>query len=372
MSVHLITGGAGFIGSHVADALVARGDEVIVLDDLTTGRRENLQHLIESGDVELIEGSTLDETLVDELMGRVDTCLHLASVVGVDLVMDRPLESLLRNVRGVDIVTAAAARHGRRLLFTSTSEVYGKRSDGALREDADRLLGTPSTSRWTYAEAKAFGEMLAYGYAREYGAETIVVRLFNTVGPRQAAAYGMVVPRFVHQALAGENLTVYGDGTQTRCFTHVGDTVDGILALLGSDGALGQAFNIGSRAEFAITDLAQRVIERAESTSGIRFIPYEAAYQPGFEELGRRKPDTSAIHALTGWRPRRTLEQAIDDTIRYQRELDTGQVARVGRFTPENDTPAEEGAGVDLSPGSANGNGNGAARDGSAATRSVT
>lgn len=326
-SRHLITGGAGFIGSHLADALVARGGSVVILDDLSTGRLENIEHLLGDWGVELVEGSTLDAELVDELVGEVDTCFHLASAVGVRLVLERPLESLLQNVRGCDVVLEAAARRGVRLLYASTSEIYGKNSDGALREDSDRVLGTPSRSRWGYSTAKAFGEMLAYGYFRERGAETIVVRLFNTVGPRQTGAYGMVLPRFVRQALAGEDLSVYGDGTQSRCFAHVYDTVDAILRLAGSDAALGNAYNIGCPTEITILELAERVIERSGSRSGIRFVPYEVAHNGGFEELGRRKPDTSALERLTGWRPRRTLDEAIDDVIAYERETMIGTSA---------------------------------------------
>jgi UDP-glucose 4-epimerase len=238
--------------------------------------------------------------------------------VGVQLVVERPLESLLRNVRGADIVTATAASHRRRLLFTSTSEVYGKNSDGALHEGSDRLLGPTSVSRWSYAAAKALGEMLAFGYARERGAETIVARLFNTVGPRQVGHYGMVLPRFVSQALAGEDLTVYGDGTQSRCFIHVHDTVDAILRLVDSETALVGVFNIGSSAQITIRELAERVIERAGSSSGIRFVSYQEAYGDGFEELGRRRADTSAIERLCGWRPRRTIDDAIDDLVAHQ------------------------------------------------------
>jgi UDP-glucose 4-epimerase len=327
----LVTGGAGFVGSHLADALVALGDRVIILDDLSTGRLDNVQHLLDSGEAIFVEGSTLDEALVDELMRKSDRCFHLASAVGVELVLDRPLESLLRNVRGVDVATAVAARHRRRLLFASTSEIYGKRSDGLLHESADRLVGAPTTSRWSYSTAKVFGEMLAYGYAREHGSEMIVVRLFNTIGPRQTAAYGMVLPRFVRQALMSEALTVHGDGRQTRCFGHVEDAVNAMLRLAASDTAIGEVFNVGGRDEVTIVDLARRVVERTGSDSEIRFVPYQEAFGEGFEELGKRKPDTTALEALTGWKPTRTIDDAIDDAIVHQQQQLT-QTQR--RFRP--------------------------------------
>jgi nucleoside-diphosphate-sugar epimerase len=311
--VHLITGGAGFIGSHLADALVARGDEVVVLDDLSTGRRENIAHLIADGKAIFVEGSVLDAELVDQWVEQTDSVFHLASAVGVKLVVENPLESLMRNVRGTNVVAHAAARAGRRLLFTSTSEVYGKQSTGALPEDADSILGPSSVARWGYANTKAFGEMLAFGYARERGAHTVVVRLFNSVGPRQLGSYGMVLPRFVSQAVRGQELTVYGDGTQSRCFTHVYDAVDAIVAVADHKGAVGRAFNIGTPRQITIRELAEKVIERTGSTSRISFVPYEEAYGEGFEELGSRKPDTAAIRGLCGWQPRRTIEDAIDD-----------------------------------------------------------
>jgi len=314
----LITGGAGFIGSHLADALVARGDHVVILDDLSTGRRSNIHHLVDSGRATFIEGSVLDADLVDELVEGTDSCFHLASAVGVQLVVDNPLESLMRNVRGANVVSYSAARYNRRLLFTSTSEIYGKNSSGPLSEDSDGLMGSPAKSRWGYANAKAFGEMLAFGYARERDAEVVVARLFNSVGPRQLGSYGMVLPRFVSQALAGENLTVYGDGTQSRCFTHVYDTVEAILGLADSQKALGRVFNIGASTEITIRELAERVIERTESASGISFVPYEEAYREGFEELGRRRPNTAAIERLLEWRPKRTIDDAIDDLVDYQ------------------------------------------------------
>lgn len=314
----LITGGAGFIGSHLVDALTTRGDEILILDDLSTGRHENIAHLVDSDSVEFIEGSVLDRSLVDRCMREVDACFHLGAAVGVQLVVERPLETLLRNVRGTDVVISAAARHKRWLVFTSSSEVYGKNSSGPLAEDADRLLGSPLRARWGYAIAKAFGEALAHGHYRDDGARMVVARLFNTVGPRQSGAYGMVLPRFVKQALAGEDLTVFGNGTQSRCFVHVLDTVHALLLLSDVEAAVGNVYNVGSSVEVPIIELARRVIERVGSDSRISLVPYEEAYDDGFEELGRRQPDTSAIQELTGWAPSRTLDEAIDDVIAYE------------------------------------------------------
>ena len=315
----LVTGGAGFIGSHICDTLVARGDQVTILDDLSTGRRENVAHLLDHPAVRFVEGSIVDAPLVDELMGEADGCLHLASAVGVQLVVDNPLESLLNNVRGTDVVLSAAARHDRRLLFTSTSEVYGKNSTGALEESSDRILGSPFKARWAYAIAKSFGESLAHSLHRENGAPFVVVRLFNTVGPRQRGRYGMVLPRFVQQALRGEDVTVYGTGLQSRCFAHVQDTVRAIVLLLDREDATGDVFNIGGTTEISIVELAKRVIERTGSASEIRFVPYGEAYGDGFEELGRRKPDTSKTRALVDWVPSRTVDDAIDDITRFER-----------------------------------------------------
>lgn len=325
---YLITGGAGFIGSHLTDAVAARGDTVLVLDDLSTGRQENLEAALGTGAVELVEGSILDATLVGECVAATDVSLHLAAAVGVELILDNPLDSLICNVRGSDIVISAVAEHTGKVLVVSSSEVYGKNSVGPLTETADRILGPPSTARWAYATAKAFSEVLANAYGYETATESINVRLFNTVGPRQSGAYGMVLPRLVGQAMAGEDLTVYGDGTQTRCFAHVADVVDAILRLCDTQEAVGRTFNIGSPLEISILDLARRVIERTGSDSGIRLVPYEQAYGKGFEEIGRRHPDLSQISSVTGWRPSRTIDDMIDDVTADQRgRLEMNKVA---------------------------------------------
>jgi UDP-glucose 4-epimerase len=315
----LVTGGAGFVGSHLVDALVAQERSVVVLDDLSTGREDNIEQGLAGGQVSLVEGSTLDEELVDRLMGECDGCFHLASAVGVQLVVSNPLRSLLSNVRGTDNVMTAAARHDTRLLFTSTSEVYGKNSSGALDEEADRVIGSPFKARWCYETSKAFGECLAHSYHRDQGAPMTVVRLFNTVGPRQTGRYGMVVPTFVRQALDQQPLTVYGDGSQTRCFSHVTDTVHGLVRLFDEPESLGRVFNIGSSTEIPIVELARRVLDHTGSDSPIRLVPYDDAYDKGFEELGRRKPNTTAIRELTGWEPLLTVDDAIRDVVAFER-----------------------------------------------------
>ncbi|MGI8557229.1 MAG: NAD-dependent epimerase/dehydratase family protein [Solirubrobacteraceae bacterium] len=320
---YLVTGGAGFIGSHLTDALIRRGDEVVILDDFSTGSRENIVHFVGENGVNVVEGSILDSDLVDELVRSVDVCMHLASAVGVQLVVAQPLATLQCNIRGNDIVISATARHERRLLFTSTSEVYGKQSPGALSEDCDSILGSPLKSRWSYAIAKSYGEALVSSHHRERDFRGTVVRLFNTVGPRQTGRYGMVVPRLVRQALAGEDLTVYGDGQQSRCFTHVADSVAGILDVCDSENSDGRVFNIGNPVEITIAELARRVIDRTGSRSRIVFVPYDVAYGDGFEELGRRKPDIAAIGELSGWTPQRSADEAIDQVIEFQRTMTT-------------------------------------------------
>ena len=316
---YLITGGAGFIGSHVADALAERREHVVIVDDFSTGRVANLHHLADDGQVKLIEGSVTDAELIDTLMADCDCCLHLASAVGVKLVVSNPLETLRRIVHGTDVVISTAARHRKRVLFASTSEIYGKNSGDALHEESDRILGSAFKSRWSYAIAKSYGEAIAHGYHREHGVDTIVFRLFNTIGPRQRGTYGMVVPRFVRQAICGEDLTVYGDGSQSRCFLHVLDAAAAIIGLAEREDASGRAFNIGNPFPITIVDLADRVINRTGSRSSIKFVPYREAYDDGFEELGHRRPDTRSLEEILGWRPTRTLDEALDDVIAYQR-----------------------------------------------------
>jgi UDP-glucose 4-epimerase len=320
---YLITGGAGFIGSHLADALVARGDSVVLLDNLSTGRRDNVAHLLSgprADSVEFVQGSVLDQDLVQEQVAAADVVAHLGASVGVQLIVAKPLESLLNNVRGTEVVLQAAARYNRKVLVTSTSEIYGKNAAGPVREDADRILGSPFVARWAYSTSKAVDEIIAYEYWRERGLPTIVARLFNCAGPRQTGAFGMVVPRFVRQALSGEDLTVYGDGTQSRCFCHVLDTVEGLVCLLDDEGAVGDVFNVGSQNEISIRALAELVAELTGSSSKVRFVPYEEAYEPGFEDMERRLPDINKITALTGWAPTRSLNEIVRDVIAYELE----------------------------------------------------
>ena len=311
MSKHLITGGAGFIGSHLVDRLVAQGHSVIVLDDLSTGRHDNLRHHVGNPQVEFILGSILNESVVDDAVRRSDIVLHLAAAVGVDLIVERPLESLATNIRGSENVLEKCHKYGRKVLVTSTSEIYGKNTSDALSEDDDRILGSPLKTRWSYSEAKAIEEVLAHAYWRQKGLPTVIVRLFNTVGPRQVGHYGMVVPRLVEQALRNAPLTVYGSGDQTRCFGHVEDITGAILGFLDEPEAEGGVFNVGVRDEISIKDLANRIIELTGSTSELVFVSYDEAYETGFEDMQRRRPDTSRIHKLLGWEPTKNLESII-------------------------------------------------------------
>ena len=308
----LVTGGAGFIGSHLADRLLDRGDQVVLLDDLSTGRLANIEHLTGSPDAEFVLGSVLNVDLVDHVVSRVDTVFHLAAAVGVNLIVEKPLESLMTNIRGTETVIEKAHKYGKRVLVTSTSEIYGKNTSDSLSEDDDRILGSPLKSRWSYSEAKAIDEILAYTYWREKGLETVIVRLFNTVGPRQTGSYGMVVPRFVGQALRNQPISIFGDGTQTRCFCHVSDVVDGLVSLSEHSEAFGKVFNLGGSEEISIISLAERVVNLAESESRIEFIPYDQAYEEGFEDMARRVPNTGRANRLVGFE----TSVGLDDTIR--------------------------------------------------------
>lgn len=317
---YLITGGAGFIGSHLSDRLVKEGHKVTVLDDLSTGRIENVRHLEGNKDFELVVGTILNEFLVDKLAERCDAIFHLAAAVGVELIVNHPLESLTTNIKGSEIVLNMACRYHKKVLITSTSEIYGKNTQGPLKEDQDRILGSPLKSRWSYSTAKAVDEMLAYIYWKTKDVPSVIVRLFNTVGPRQSGAYGMVVPRFVRQAVEGKDITVYGSGAQSRCFLHVKDVVAALPKLVEEPKAYGQVFNIGSQEEVTIETLARKVIEITKSNSKVVNIPYEKAYEEGFEDMERRVPDTSKIRGLIGFKPTADLKTIIEDVVGYIKE----------------------------------------------------
>src|SRR5580658_2801042 len=289
----LITGGAGFIASHLADHLLEQGHSVVALDDLSTGRHSNVEHLMGKPNFEFVLGSILNPDVVDDVVGRCEAVFHLAAAVGVELIVNQPLRSLATNIRGSEIVFEKANKYGTRVLVTSSSEIYGKNRSDRLQEDDDRILGSPLKSRWAYSEAKAIDEILAYTYWKEKGLPTVIVRLFNTVGPRQTGAYGMVIPRFIAQALRNEPITVFGDGSQTRCFCYVGDIVLALAALLEHPDAYGRVFNLGSDEEISVTDLANMVRQETGSNSTIEYVAYEDAYEEGFEDLARRVPDTA-------------------------------------------------------------------------------
>lgn len=314
---YLITGGAGFIGSHLADRLISEGHRVTALDNLSTGKYDNVKHLDGNPNFELVVGTILNEYLVDKLAERCDAIFHLAAAVGVELIVNHPLESLTTNIKGSEIILEMAYRYHKKVLITSTSEIYGKNTQGPLKEDQDRILGSPLKSRWSYSTAKAVDEMLAYVYWKEKNVPTVIVRLFNTVGPRQSSAYGMVLPRFVKQALEGKDLTVYGSGKQSRCFLHVKEVVNALAKLIDNPKACGQVFNIGSQEEITIEGLAGKVIEITGSRSKVVYIPYNKAYEEGFEDMERRVPDISKINKLIGFTPTVDLNGIIKDVVNY-------------------------------------------------------
>ena len=312
---YLITGGAGFIGSHLAEALIERGDEVLVLDDLTTGTMANIEHLIRREGFEYRIGSALDSPLVVELVDRCDLTVHLAAAVGVKLIVERPVHTIMTNVEATQVVLDAAARKQKPVLIASTSEVYGKSEKVPFNEEDDLSLGATSRSRWAYACSKALDEWLGLAYLREKGVPVTIVRFFNVVGPRQTGRYGMVLPTLARQALAGKPLTVYGTGEQARCFGHVRDAVEAVLRLASCEEAVGQVVNVGTDEEITIRGLAERVIELSGSDSELVFVPYEEAYAEGFEDMMRRIPDVSKLERLTGFRPRTPLDRTIRDVL---------------------------------------------------------
>jgi UDP-glucose 4-epimerase len=333
----LITGGAGFIGSHLAETLVLQGHQVVVLDDLSTGRLENVAHLSRTPGFRCVVDSVTNESTVAQLVEQVDTVFHLAAAVGVKLVVEKPIHTIHTNVNGTETVLRAAHRFGTRVLIASTSEVYGKGLALPFREDADLVLGPPDKTRWGYATSKLIDEFLALAYAREHDLRVTVVRLFNTVGPRQSSRYGMVLPNFVRWALAGDPITIHGDGSQTRSFTWVGDVVWAMQALINEPRAAGQVFNIGNGEEISIRDLALKVREMTDSKSDLVFTPYERVFDNSFEDMPRRVPDIDKLRRLLGYEPRVQLDGIIESVIRYwddqqgSRRRRDSAVARQGR-----------------------------------------
>ena len=312
-----ITGGAGFIGSYLSEALLDQGHEVIVLDDLSTGSIDNISHLKHRSGFEYFIESVENEPLLAELVDRCDFVVHLAAAVGVKLIVEQPVHTIETNVHGTEVVLKHASKKGRLVVIASTSEVYGKSNDVPFHEGADLVMGPTSKHRWAYACSKAIDEFLALAYWKERKLPVIIVRFFNTVGPRQTGRYGMVIPNFVRQALAGEPITVFGDGTQSRAFTHVRDVVGAVVGLIQTPAAVGQVINIGNTEEVTILDLAKRVRELSGSTSAIKLVPYEEAYESGFEDMPRRVPDLTKVRNLIGYEPRHGLDdilvQVIDD-----------------------------------------------------------
>jgi UDP-glucose 4-epimerase len=311
----LITGGAGFIGSHLSARLLSLGHSVVVLDDLSTGLEGNLSQLRSKETFSLQIGSILDSNLLAELIKESDYVFHLAAAVGVFNIVNNPLGSLLTNIRGTEIVLEAASNFGKPVFLASSSEVYGKNTSNSLRESDDRILGSPTTLRWSYSEAKAIDESMAYSYHVQKGLEIRIARFFNTVGPRQLGSYGMVVPRFVQAALNNEPIQIYGTGKQTRCFAHVYDVVEAIVAIAFSGNTIGKVVNIGNNTEISIDELAESVILRTKSLSSIEYLPYIDAYGVGFEDMERRVPNIELIKILVGWEPKLNLDQIIDDIV---------------------------------------------------------
>ena len=306
-----ITGGAGFIGSHLCDALVARGDEVSILDNLSTGSKDNIAHL--DGKIKVSQGDIRDQSLVESLVADSELVLHMAAALGVDNILENPIESISTNFYGSEIVLGAALKFDKRILIASTSEIYGKNTKQPLSETDDRVIGTPQKLRWTYSDAKALEEATAHFLFLTKQLRVTTIRFFNTVGPRQTGKYGMVIPRFVRAAIENTPIKIFGDGSQSRVFCHVGDSVKAILALAINDKTIGEVFNIGGEGEISILELAKLIIKQTNSKSKITFTDYEDAYAAGFEEMARRVPDISKLTNFTGWEPKLGLNAIIDD-----------------------------------------------------------
>ncbi|MDJ0336182.1 GDP-mannose 4,6-dehydratase [Salinibacterium sp. G-O1] len=328
----VVTGGAGFIGSHLIERLLAAGDDVVTLDNMSTGDARNLDDAKavsdsdDGGTLTIVDGSILDRQTLDQLIDGADRVFHLAAAVGVRLIVDEPLAGLRTNIHGTENVLDACLAHGAQLLLASTSEIYGKNTSDSLNEDSDRILGSPLLSRWTYAAAKGIDEAFAHAYFTEFGLSVSIVRLFNTVGPRQTGRYGMVVPQLVGQAMRGEPLTVYGDGMQTRCFSAVQDVVPAMIRIQENPETVGRAFNLGGAHEISIFELAERIIHLAGSESEIRLVPYEEAYSAGFEDMRRRVPDNSRARSVIGFEPTTSIDEIILGVMNYL----SGRIPAVG------------------------------------------
>ena len=311
----LVTGGAGFIGSHLADALIARGDQVVALDNFSTGSTANIKHITKN--FEIIDGDIRNIDLINDAVKDVDLVFHMAAALGVNTILESPLESISTNIAGSEIVLNAAATHKKRILIASTSEIYGKNPKQPLSETDDRVVGSPQKIRWSYSDAKAIEEAMAFSLNQEKSLKVTTARLFNTVGPRQSAHYGMVVPRFVRSALKNEPISIYGDGTQSRVFCHVHDAIEALLTLVDTDKTINEVYNVGGTGEITIKELADTVIKETKSRSTIDFIPYEKAYAAGFEDMQRRVPDISKIKHDLNWVPKKNLSQIISDVAQH-------------------------------------------------------
>jgi UDP-glucose 4-epimerase len=316
----LVTGGAGFIGSHLSELLLKQGHQVVAIDNLSTGRHENIQHLLQTPGFQFVRETIMNSQVLDRLTSEADIIIHLAAVVGVKLIVEDPVNTIATNIMGTEAVLTTANRYGCKVMIASTSEVYGKGYKVPFNEDDDTVMGPTSHSRWSYATSKAIDEFLGLAYYHQFGLPVVVMRYFNTVGPRQTGRYGMVLPRFVRQALTGEPITIYSDGEQSRCFSDVADIVDATAKLAQHPEAVGQVFNIGSTEEVTIRELAERVIETTGSNSRLVYVPYEEAYAPGFEDMHRRVPDLEKIRKLIGYAPRYTLDDTLKRVVLYERE----------------------------------------------------